>query len=129
MSKRPPRARAGAEDGRDEPMTARGRIRRPGSDRQAGAAMHLELYIAGRSPNSLRALENLRAVIGTASTQPRIDVIDVLMCPMEALAARIIVTPTLVRVNPGPVIRIVGDLSNRQAVIDALGAMPTKSRP
>ena len=88
----------------------------------------LELYVAGDSRNSLSALANLRRLC-EQELQGRcsLTVIDVLRDPEAAEAANILATPTLVKVAPDPVRRIVGDLSHLQAVrngldLDAVGA-------
>lgn len=50
-----------------------------------------------------------------------IEVVDVLREPKQALADAIFMTPTLVRLTPSPVKRIVGTLTQTQVVLQALG--------
>jgi circadian clock protein KaiB len=95
------------------------RTRRAHPAKRAGK-IHLKIYVASMSPNSLRALENLRRIMERADAPPRLDIIDVLTCAAAALDANIVISPTLVRVSPLPMVRIVGDLSDADAVIDAL---------
>ena len=81
----------------------------------------LRLYVAGRSPNSVRALTNLRAMCGEwlADDDWQLEVVDVFADPMRAVEDKILVTPTLLKLTP-PVVRIVGDLSQRETVVAAL---------
>lgn len=86
--------------------------------------MLLRLYVAGHAPNSAAALTNLRALLPageTAEGSVELEVVDVLKDPGRALAEGVLVSPTLVRLSPLPVVRIVGSLSDRQTVRLALG--------
>ena len=81
----------------------------------------LRLYVAGESPSSRRAIANLKAICETAfDDQCEVEVLDVLEHAERALADGVLVTPTLIRVTP-PRRTIVGDLSHRAKVLDALG--------
>lgn len=80
------------------------------------------LYVANGAQNSAQALANLSALCKEHLTDwSEIEVVDVLRDPKRALADRVFMTPTLVKVAPGPSLRIVGTLSNTQMVVDALG--------
>jgi circadian clock protein KaiB len=84
----------------------------------------LRLYVAGHAPNSAAALTNLQALLPTGETgggPVELEVVDVLRDPARALAEGIMVSPTLVRLSPLPVVRIVGSLSDRETVRLALG--------
>jgi circadian clock protein KaiB len=84
--------------------------------------MKLSLYVAGDSYNSMLARANLiRLCDENPPGSHVIEIIDVLVEPARALAAGVFVTPTLIKLAPAPVRRIVGYLSRRQAVADALG--------
>jgi circadian clock protein KaiB len=86
----------------------------PKSDR----AIVLHLYVAGDGPNSLEARDNLQAFLaGAPGLAVTLEVVDVLVHPDRGLDARIVVTPTLVRVRPLPEQRIVGNLRNRTALL------------
>ena len=85
-------------------------------------AMLLRLYIAGSAPNSLRALANLEAIRQEyLGDRCRIEVIDIFQEPLRALDDGILLTPTLAKVTPPPVVKIVGDLRERVKVLQALG--------
>ncbi len=84
------------------------------------------LYLAGGAPNSVRALANLYAICRKHFPQShRIEVIDVLKEPMRALSEAILVTPTVVKVSPAPELQIIGNLSDEEEVLRALG-LPQK---
>ena len=80
------------------------------------------LYLAGGAPNSVRALANLYALCRKHFPEShRIEIIDVLQEPLRALAEAILVTPTLVKVSPAPEQQIIGNLSEEEEVLRALG--------
>jgi circadian clock protein KaiB len=82
---------------------------------------HFRLFIAGRSPNSALAVTNLRALCAAwLPDRHRIDLVDVLETPGQALDDGVLLTPTLVRVMPKPRRMVVGNLSETQVVLDAL---------
>lgn len=81
----------------------------------------LTLFVAGFGARSTKTLANLRRIckahLGEAY---HLDVVDVETTPGSAEAHNILITPTLIRHRPLPPRRIVGDLSDAQAVIDSL---------
>ena len=78
----------------------------------------LRLFITGRTPHSVRALENLREICESElKGRYEVEVIDVLEDPNEANIEKILATPTLVRKLPEPVRKIIGDLSDREKVL------------
>ena len=80
------------------------------------------LYIAGDTQNSLQALANLSALCEVRlPNQHKIEVVDVLREPKRALADKVFMTPTLIRLTPSPVRRIVGTLAETVRVLEALG--------
>jgi circadian clock protein KaiB len=86
-------------------------------------ALRLRLYIAGTAPNSLLAVSYLKAICDEYITYGCVVVtIDLLVHPARALDDSIIVTPTLVKVYPLPVRRVIGTLSDTNQVCLALGA-------
>lgn len=89
------------------------------------AIFKFRLYIAGQGPNSLQALANLSAV-GKEYLPGRheIEVVDVLKDQQRALKDGVMLTPLLVKLSPAPVRKIVGNLSQREAVVQALNLPP-----
>ena len=83
--------------------------------------LRLRLYIAGNAPNSVRAIANARAICEQHFTAAhQLEIVDLLLHPLRALADGIIVTPTLVRLSPTPVLRVIGNLSDAAQVLLAL---------
>jgi len=80
------------------------------------------LYVADETYNSMQALANLTALCREhMANRHEIEILDVLLEPKRALADGIFMTPTLVKLAPHPVRRIVGTLSQTQLVLQALG--------
>ncbi len=81
----------------------------------------LKLYIAGNTPNSMRALNTLREILKKDFKGVyALKVIDVLKSPQLAEEDKILATPTLSKLLPPPVRRIIGDLSDRERVLIGL---------
>lgn len=80
------------------------------------------LFIAGESPRSTRAVENLRA-LGTRNLEGafELEVVDVTVDAARAEEHQILATPTVIKIEPVPVRRVTGDLSDPDAVALALG--------
>jgi circadian clock protein KaiB len=98
----------------------------PNGDEQPKGAYVFRLYLAGGAPNSVRAFANLYAICRKHFPgSHRIEVIDVLKEPLRALAEAVLVTPTVVKLSPLPVQQIIGDLSEEEEVLQALG-LPQK---
>lgn len=88
----------------------------------AMATYRFRLYIAGDTPNSAHALANLTALCDSQLRgRHEIEVVDVFREPCRALAERILMTPTLLKLSPAPVQRIVGTLAELRTVVLALG--------
>lgn len=80
------------------------------------------LYVAGDALNSAQALANLGALCRAyLPGQHEIEIVDVFREPKRALADAIFMTPTLIKLAPFPARRIVGTLSQTQAVLQAVG--------
>lgn len=78
----------------------------------------LRLYITGRTPQSQRAIDNLRNICeAELAGDYDVEVIDVLEHPSLAENEKILATPTLVKRLPEPVRKIIGDLSDRERVL------------
>lgn len=79
------------------------------------------LFVAGGTPNAAVAVGNLTALCEACGPDYEIEVVDVFREPARALAEGIFMTPTLLRLEPGPVIKVVGTLSDTQVVCQAIG--------
>jgi len=86
-------------------------------------ALRLRLYIAGNAPNSMRALTNVRAICEEHyAANHELEIVDVLEWPLRGLEDGVIVTPTLLRVHPQPIQRLIGNLSDLPQVLLTLAS-------
>jgi circadian clock protein KaiB len=82
----------------------------------------LRLYIAGHTPKSERALESLRQICDEhVAGRYAIEIIDLHERPEVAIQHRVVAIPTVMRLAPGSVKRVTGDLADRTRVCAALG--------
>ncbi|MBD2200120.1 MULTISPECIES: circadian clock protein KaiB [Calothrix] len=88
---------------------------------QARKTYVLKLYVAGNTPNSVRALKTLKDILDQEFQGVyALKVIDVLKNPQLAEEDKILATPTLSKILPPPVRKIIGDLSDRERVLIGL---------
>ena len=91
-----------------------------GDDAPAGR-YRLCLFIAGTSPRSRRTIENLRRVCDAyLADNVDLEVIDIYQQPHLAEAYQVVAAPTLVKVLPEPVRRIIGDLTDEARLLRGL---------
>lgn len=84
--------------------------------------LRLRLYVAGQAPNSLAARDNLRALLERAGHDgAEVEIVDVLEEPERGAGDGILVTPTLLRLAPEPARKIIGNLSDAEGALRALG--------
>jgi circadian clock protein KaiB len=90
----------------------------------------LRLYVAGQSPKSLRAIDNLRKVCEEhLAGRFRVELVDLLENPTLARGDEIIAVPTLVRKLPEPIRKIIGDLSDTDKVLVGLQLRSESAAP
>jgi len=78
----------------------------------------LRLYITGQTSTSRIALANLKKLIDEELLgMYELQVIDVLQNPQLAEEDKILATPTLIKVLPPPIRKIIGDLSDGEKVL------------
>lgn len=81
----------------------------------------LRLYITGMTPNSKRAVENVKRICEQhLSGRYELEVIDIYQQPSLAQEEQIIAAPTLIKKLPGPLRRLIGDMSNTEKVLVGL---------
>ena len=89
------------------------------------AIVKFRLYVANHAGNSAKAIANLAALCREyLPNRHEIEIVDVYEDPKRAMADGVFMTPTLIRVSPLPVRRIVGTLGQTQLVLDVLGLEP-----
>ena len=75
------------------------------------------LFVAGQTPLSMRVRDNFqRFVADPLGDRVDLDLVDLVQDPRRARTERIVATPTLVRLEPAPVVRLVGDLADFERV-------------
>jgi len=81
----------------------------------------LRLYIAGQTPKSVAAFNNLKRICEQyLAGRYRIEVIDLLQNPKLARDQQIVAIPTLIRNLPEPIRKIIGDLSDTERALVGL---------
>jgi circadian clock protein KaiB len=93
----------------------------PNGKKTAQPHWDLRLYVAGQTPRSLQALNNLKRICEEhLGGNYRVKIIDLLKKPQLAAGDQILAIPTLVRAIPKPARKIIGDLSNTERVLVGL---------
>jgi circadian clock protein KaiB len=90
----------------------------------------LRLYVAGQTPKSAAAFQNLQRICEERlKNRYIIEVIDLLVNPQLGREHQILAIPTLVRKLPVPVRKIIGDLSNTERVLIGLDIKEDTGKP
>ncbi len=85
------------------------------------ADLKLRLYVAGNAPNSVRAIANARAICTEHFPSGyELEIVDLFLHPQRGMDDKILVTPTLLKLVPGPMQRLIGDLSDTQTILMTL---------
>ncbi len=94
--------------------------------RQAGGGKYLlRLYIAGTSPKSSRANENVRRICEEhLSGRYDLEVIDLYKQPVLSKGEQIVAVPTLIKRLPAPLRKFIGDMSNTERILVGLDLQP-----
>lgn len=83
--------------------------------------LRLRLYVTGSSPNSVLALRNARAICDEHFADAyELEIVDLLVHPLRASDDAVIVTPTLIKLDPRPTQRIIGTLEDAASVLSVL---------
>jgi circadian clock protein KaiB len=90
-----------------------------------GPQYKLRLYVTGMTPRSTRAIANIKEIC-EEHLKGRYDlqVIDLYQQPVLTDREQIIAAPTLIKMLPRPLRRIMGDLSDRARVLIGLDLKP-----
>lgn len=85
----------------------------------------LRLYVTGSTPNSLKAVANIKSLCEEVLCgRYEMEVVDIYQDPSLASEDQVVAIPTLVKAAPPPRRRLVGDMSSRERVLAGLGLMP-----
>jgi len=81
----------------------------------------MRLFVTGASPNSTRAISNLKKVCEEyLKDHYELEIIDVYQQPMLAMNEQLIALPMLIKKAPGQERRLIGDMSDEQKVLKGL---------
>jgi circadian clock protein KaiB len=93
---------------------------------EAPDVWELRLYVAGQTPKSIAAFNNLKRLCEEhLAGRYKIEVIDLMLNPKLARDDQIVAIPTLVRKLPDPIRRIIGDLSDTERTLVGLQLRPS----
>ena len=85
----------------------------------------LRLFITGMTPNSKRAVENIKTICEEyLQGRYELQVVDIYQQPSLAENEQIIAAPTLIKMLPPPLKRLIGDMSNTEKVLQGLNIIP-----
>ena len=102
-----------------------GKVKEPAGASSDNVLWDLRLYVAGRTPKSVEAIENLKRLCEQyLKGKYRLEVVDLVEQPQLAKGDQILAVPTLVRKLPQPIKKIIGDLSDIQRVLVGLDLRP-----
>ncbi|EFK08024.1 putative Circadian clock protein KaiB [delta proteobacterium NaphS2] len=83
--------------------------------------MLLKLFVTGKTPRSRKTIDNVKSAFKARLSENAIpEVIDVLDRPQQAQEEEVLVTPTLIRLIPTSVRRLIGDFSDGNKAFDLL---------
>lgn len=78
----------------------------------------LRLYVSGMTPNSLRAIENVRRICAEhLEGRYDLEIIDIFQQPIFAREGQIVAAPTLVKELPPPLRKFIGDMSKTERIL------------
>jgi circadian clock protein KaiB len=85
----------------------------------------LRLYVAGQTPNSVRAIENIKRICEEfLKGHYDLEVIDIYQQPVLAKGDQIIAVPTLIKKLPLPLRKFIGDMSAIERILVGLDLRP-----
>jgi circadian clock protein KaiB len=88
----------------------------------------LRLYVAGMTPKSLQAVENIKKICEEKlKGRYELEVVDISQQPEVLKKQNLIATPTLIKELPKPIRRLIGDLSNKERILVGLNLTEKKS--
>jgi len=86
---------------------------------------YLRLFVTGSTSRSQQAIQNLKQICEEhLQGRYELEVIDVSKDPSQARQHQILAVPTLLKELPPPLRKIVGDLSEREKVLEGLDIQP-----
>lgn len=82
----------------------------------------LRLFVTGMTPRSTRAIRAVRALCERRlADRFDLEIVDVYQQPQLVQGEQVFATPTLIKYEPAPMRRIIGDMSDTQRLCFGLG--------
>jgi len=107
-------------------MTDQQKVPGHGKDLNNDNIYRLRLYVTGATPNSTRAIANLKAFCETyLAGKYELEIIDVYQQPLIAEYDQLIALPMLLKLSPGQQRRLIGDMSDTDKVLRGLNLSET----
>lgn len=89
---------------------------------KTGSKLILQLYVTGATPNSVKAISNIRKICESCDKEDfSLEIIDIYKHKELASQQQLIALPLLIKVSPLPQRKLIGDLSDTLRVKQALG--------
>lgn len=110
-------------DTRDEALAL---VDRPPAPPPARTPVRFSLFVDAPSAHARHAIDELNAMCRAYLPGAEVEVVDINSAADSLEREHIIASPTLVRTSPAPVRRIIGDLSDHDQVLHALGLQPMR---
>ncbi|MEM7590286.1 MAG: circadian clock KaiB family protein [Cyanobacteria bacterium P01_A01_bin.83] len=90
---------------------------------EATEGYKLRLFISSKNPNAEQALSHIHQLLEESLISPyTLKIIDIAKNPESAITDKITTTPTLIRVSPKPVRRIVGQLNDIPRILHIISS-------
>jgi circadian clock protein KaiB len=83
--------------------------------------VELRLFVAGMGPRSTQAVSDLQRLCAKYGEYCHVEIVDIYEHPALAAQEQIVAVPTLARVQPLPLRRVIGTIGNIDRVADNLG--------
>ncbi len=85
----------------------------------------LRLYIAGMTPRSSRAIENVRGICEEhLAGRYDLEVVDLYQNPVLSRGEQIVAVPALIKRLPQPLRKFIGDMSDTERILVGLDLQP-----
>ena|ERR1700761_8834990 len=97
------------------------------NDDLTDSGYRLRLYVTGATPNSARAIVNLKEFCEThLKDNYELEIIDVYQQPLTAEIDQVIAIPMLIKLAPMPQRRLIGDMSDKEKMFKGLNLAATE---
>jgi thioredoxin-like negative regulator of GroEL len=83
--------------------------------------VELRLFVAGMGPRSTQAVSDLQRLCAKYGDHCHVEIVDIYEQPAMAAQEQIVAVPTLARVQPLPLRRVIGAIGNIDHVANNLG--------